>query len=639
MSLKFKLSTLFESLLAFVLLFSIILIGFNITAPAEKDKSAKFITDISNEAPFTTLVSYALYIPRQAVADPNLKKGYDICLENFNIFCERGLFHDVNVKFIFILIGDTQIPKSLELAVTKFSNLEYARAKYSTIDLFAQGDILEKYIAYDFIKYFLFLNCGSRGPYFLNSNVSKSKNWLQPFVSKFDASIKGVGATISCEISPHIQTYAVSFDRTGAKIVLPYWTPRNSTKSKLQLIRDAEVGASSALIYHGYNIASLESRHINRDFRAQDLVCDPEYTSLGNTMLVNPTRCDSTVSASGKKELATPGCEGLEPCEVVFVKYGGEVYVKDLVATQTKMRIVDEDSKWFNDRKVCDSVVVPSRPLLDIGGIFQNISSGEDSQLYILDLMSTLAIIVRAHSSYSRQLISLLWSLESQNLSYDGKILVLVLPTEFESIETLRNALSYDWPSERHSVMRVVLMDFPAWVYSQHGSVLSTLCSSRLRHLLDQTFPESDIRRHCNVNSPLHYLLVDIALYYVLNKCESCKQVLVTNADNHYSTTFWNTTLLEMESPRGSMRYDVVITNMISRGKVFPVKAERRHVDLGAYIVSTDFLRKTSISFLSALPHRAQANDYHDADGHFIDHLRESGARIKICSDYLFFHD
>lgn len=592
----------------------------------------------------STVVSYVLFIPKnQKEYDSATKESFRICLENVNEFIARGVRDDPRIQFVFSLIGDTNVPESLSKAAHKYSNVIYSRALNHPVDLYAHGNTMQKFLAETQANYFICLNCGARGPYFSINESSSFRtipdtDWTKLFTSKLNNVVKSVGATISCEVTPHVQSYAIAFDRIGANIVLPIWSP-SETQDKLEIIRVSEVGISTAILNKGFNIASMESRHRGRDFRAPDLVCDPEYNELGNSQLTNPTRCDMTLSFTGKKELHTPGCRGIEPCEAVFVKYGGEVYAKNLIAIKTKMRVHTEDTNRIMRRDMCSSVVVPSRPVFDIAAIFQNFSATESSETYYLDLTSTVAIVVRSHSSYCKELMALLWSFEAQRLIYQSRILVLVVPTEKNSAGPLKKMLANHWPHSRSTNIRVVLMDFPGWVYDQYGSELAILCSSRLKHLLDESFSQADISRHCNVNSPLHYLLVDIALYYVLNKCQTCKQIMVTNADNHYSAQFLNNTLRIMENPRGKFNFDVVMTNMVSRGQLLYVKAQRRHVDLGAYIVRTEFLAKHGISFLGALPERPQANDYHDADGYFIEQLRSAGARIHISQEFFFFHD
>eukprot|EP01035_Chromulina_nebulosa_P017160 gene17160-22675_t len=101
--------------------------------------------------------------------------------------------------------------------------------------------------------------------------------------------------------------------------------------SKLQIIASSEVGFSKELLKLGYNIASLDPRHDDQDFR-HDAVCDPEFAHLASTLYTNPVSCRNDGLAAF---LETPGCRGVDPCEVLFVKNGGEVLRKDLVSKET----------------------------------------------------------------------------------------------------------------------------------------------------------------------------------------------------------------------------------------------------------------------------------------------------------------
>jgi hypothetical protein len=108
---------------------------------------------------------------------------------------------------------------------------------------------------------------------------------------------------------------------------------------------------------------------------------------------------------------------------------------------------------------------------------------------------------------------------------------------------------------------------------------------------------------------------------------------MITNADNYYSPKFF------AEVVTAYPDYDIVMTDMITKGNLLNVEARRARVDLGSYAVNVDFLRRTNTSFLNALPKRADAHDYHDADGHFIERLVLHRARVKHVNSILFFHN
>jgi hypothetical protein len=216
-------------------------------------------------------------------------------------------------------------------------------------------------------------------------------------------------------------------------------------------------------------------------------------------------------------------------------------------------------------------------------------------------------------------------------------LLVIVIPTEFDSIEAIRADLA-DMPLlMKQKNFRITLKVFEASfeLYAKHAAKLAPLCTPAWRSVYLTKHPEWAVQRYCTINSALHYTLCDVVLYYIQTHCPTCKYVLTTNADNSYSPEFFNKILQQNNPPN----FDVAMTNMVNKGHMLTVKAVRFYVDLGSYIVSVPFLRRTGISFLNSLPQHADASDYHDADGHFIDRLVYYKARIAYVSETLFFHN
>ena len=183
--------------------------------------------------------------------------------------------------------------------------------------------------------------------------------------------------------------------------------------------------------------------------------------------------------------------------------------------------------------------------------------------------------------------------------------------------------------------VRSMLFEAPNELYQLYGSLLNTtLCTPHWKQFFrSKLVSEYEISRWCTVNSPLHYTLVDIVLYYTKFLCISCRQVIITNADNYYSPMFFH------EVVKGYNDSDIVMTNMVTKGSVLTVEARRSRIDLGTYAVRVDFLRKTNTSFLNSLPMRPDAHDYHDADGYFIEKLVSHHARVKHVKWIYFFHN
>lgn len=591
-------------------------------------------------------VSYALYAP----IDQNNDKSHKICLDNVDMFVKRGVDYHPNVQFIFNLIGNTRTPYAIEAATKRFKNVKVTHTEFFLVDLFAHGKVLRSYFdnsPQESDDVFIFLNCGARGPYFshaLEGNASSKfaprLRWVSKFLSKLTFDVHGVASTVSCEIHAHLQTYSFALDQVSAKLAMRLWSPRPHVTDKLQIVRDAEIGVSEVMMESGLKFVSLDSRYRHINFLHKNVTCEPDYRNLRNENYINPTRCDSgVVIKKGKQvrvEAKTPGCEGLEPCEVVFVKYGGEVYQKNMIASTTEMRVREEDKAYRTSQGMCSRPVVKRRPLVDTAAIYFNVSK----KTWRFSKGSEMVVMIRAHAGYVNQLVSFLWSLEAAQSHLAQQIVVLVIPTDYPSVELLQRSLKTEWFSTSIKDVQVIFLDFPAWIYEEYGHELDTLCATPYRQMLMTKHKELEVRRHCGVNSPLHYLLVDVALHHVLHRCRACKQLLVTNADNHYSKDFLNFTIdLMYNSTSNAVLHDVVMTYMVTKGNLIHSRAKRGNADLGCFIVNVNFLKHTHVTFLNSLPYRSQASDYHDADGYFIGKLRRSGAVIYVYKAFFFFHD
>ena len=222
------------------------------------------------------------------------------------------------------------------------------------------------------------------------------------------------------------------------------------------------------------------------------------------------------------------------------------------------------------------------------------------------------------------------------------QVRVFVLPTDPDSFDPLQETLSggeFPWknpPGKKRPSMRVSLVYFPRWLYDKYGVFLDRMCSPRWKYtaLKFDIHTAKLVSRYCDVNSPIHYLLVDLVLHYVLTSMTSCQWIVTTNADNFYSPLFF-----QLVADTNVRSYDVVMANMITKGEPYDTKPKIAGVDLGAYAVSTSFLRLTNASFLNSLPSTVDPQFYHDADGHFIEFVRKHDARILKSPGYYFFHN
>jgi hypothetical protein len=354
-------------------------------------------------------VSYVLYAPD----DKKAKNWCVDCLKNVDIFVSRGVVRDDRISFLFTLVGErTRATSLLNDTSIRYPNVKVRRYPHDVItDLHVHGTVMKEQLTMASTppSYFILLNCGARGPYYQMSTRDASIQWALSFTSLLKGSLAAVGPTISCAKGAHIQTYAMALNTNAARLLADHWTDPGimKLKSKHAIIAKAEIGASQLLLKKGYNIASLDSRFAGRDFRRTIIIiesslsprrhdsrngkkadktessallnassttidstkviaatvdssrtpelCDPEYHSVGYAKM-NPTICWG-------KDLYTPGCQGLEPCEVMFVKTGGDALRHKVLSTMTMNRVAIEDSLATIQAAVTDdAAAVPPSP-------------------------------------------------------------------------------------------------------------------------------------------------------------------------------------------------------------------------------------------------------------------------------------
>ena len=166
----------------------------------------------------------------------------------------------------------------------------------------ALSSLLQKPL--ELYEFFFFVNCGVRGPFFeldVHSATPTAEEWLARFTDKLSPTVLLVGPTVSCQVrSAHVQTYAIAMKQSTYQWFADEAWGRCTEKTKDDIIIDSEVGLSSRILNAGFTLGSLMPRHngISSHFT----------TYLDSCPNHNPT------------------LEPLEPYEVVFVKYGGQIF-------------------------------------------------------------------------------------------------------------------------------------------------------------------------------------------------------------------------------------------------------------------------------------------------------------------------
>ena len=263
------------------------------------------------------LVSYAYYNPARSLNPHHLQ-----CASNFRFLLDKLLPLDPSAELVVSVIGSSPWPLPDELNAT---GVRYRHARQLGVDAFTHWEVLaelETKGRLDSYSHFVFLNCGTRGPYLLphcrkrrfGSSGAIVPVWFQPFLQRlYEANASLVGPTLSCQVAPHVQTHFVAAtSHIAFDVLLTQWRPpaevlsndRTVTTSQAQtgiseeIVKKVEVGLSEQVMQRGMSIA---------DMHVDQTVC----TQLGN----NP----NPVSQHN------PSTRAQHPFKRVFVKHGGSL--------------------------------------------------------------------------------------------------------------------------------------------------------------------------------------------------------------------------------------------------------------------------------------------------------------------------
>jgi hypothetical protein len=167
-------------------------------------------------------------------------------------------------------------------------------------------------------RYFIFLNSSIRGPFFSpyylallaahSTDDHKKFYWYSIFTQKLSHRVKLVGCTISCEHTPHVQSYLLVTDLPGLLLLID---SQNKTdlfscyNDRLSAIFKGELGISTRILNSGFGIDSLQTKYQGLDFNQQE-----------------NRKCNR-----GRNPYFDRSVDGitLDPYEIVFVKFNYRV--------------------------------------------------------------------------------------------------------------------------------------------------------------------------------------------------------------------------------------------------------------------------------------------------------------------------
>lgn len=250
----------------------------------------------------------------------------DIMMNNVNIFINAVELHSqsaTNKAFYLFNVVDNYNPIINKIPLNK-PNVGMLKWTTASSDLDAHlrtMRILGRNIT-DRFNDIICANQGVRGP------LLKRKNgeWLNEFKNLLNANNVGmVGPTMSCEVSPHIQTHMFAL-RTALIPTIMTQMRQNITshfKSWTEVIAALEVGMTGVVMRAGYNVSSfLYNNRGHPYFQSGKCLV---YTGPPNRFDKNPV-----------------GWCGVTPAEQVFIKWGGEpMRTRGMICNDTVLQMED----------------------------------------------------------------------------------------------------------------------------------------------------------------------------------------------------------------------------------------------------------------------------------------------------------
>jgi hypothetical protein len=266
------------------------------------------ITGVLPEADSMRLVVYAIRVESG--------KNGDRTIENVNYFLRHGLLASDNVRYVFIVMEGSRDDPRLEwgqaMGEGRGSNVCIRAAVNFDADLCIYPSLLRE-LDLGFYRHFIFINSGTRGPFF--EERIGPVTWLDRATNKLVGSTGLVGATVSCDVFPHVQSYAIAMDSRALAIALELWADtsvdmRRAITSRNTIPVAMEVGLSRRLLAKGIGIEEWGEDAMPLSFTAirQGRSADRDRMTLCTKRLGSKNPCNDPTKI-------------MYPQKNIFVKY------------------------------------------------------------------------------------------------------------------------------------------------------------------------------------------------------------------------------------------------------------------------------------------------------------------------------
>jgi hypothetical protein len=119
-------------------------------------------------------------------------------------------------RVILNVIGDSPVPY-----LGGRRRITVQRRDLAPADLFVHAQALRETQNWNDTDFFVFLNCGVRGPYLAPESDATARlgaaTWLEPFVSRLRDGVVLSGPSMSCEVRAHLQSYFLAATRQAVE--------------------------------------------------------------------------------------------------------------------------------------------------------------------------------------------------------------------------------------------------------------------------------------------------------------------------------------------------------------------------------------------------------------------------------------
>ena len=198
---------------------------------------------------------------------------FDEINENVIFFLQNTYFVKENYKFLFILNGDINFEFPSDILILKRDNIGFDFGGWNA-GLFSKK-FTEDYL-YKYFDFFVFINKSTIGPFY--PKYIENLIWTDIFTSRINEMIKLVGPTINTYNEfgnfnydiRHVQSYLFATDIIGINLLINEKFFKNEEltfETKIETIISGELLMSKLFLKNNYNIACLQKKWYNTDFR------------------------------------------------------------------------------------------------------------------------------------------------------------------------------------------------------------------------------------------------------------------------------------------------------------------------------------------------------------------------------------